>query len=128
MARNDVDTADMAGMADMADMDRRVCHAVGDGGAALDTRTEFRFRQAGDMVWGRYSGGRIRMGFFVGTSDGRTVAVAYTQLSADGATATGHSVFHIEQLGDGRVRLHATWSSDSGTGHGAGVLEEDRRP
>ena len=106
------------------DMDGRVCHAVGPSGGDVDPATEFRFRQSGDMVWGRYSGGRIRMGFLVGTSDGSTLDFRYTQLTTDGATATGHSRDRIERLADGRVRLHEAWAWDSRPGRGTSVLEE----
>jgi hypothetical protein len=110
-----------------ADMDGRVLHssdAVPGGEVGPDT--EFRFRQAGDMVWGRYSGGGIRMGFLVGTSDGATLRFRYTQLNVHGETATGASVDRIEVLDDGRVRLHETWAWDSREGSGTSVLEERR--
>jgi hypothetical protein len=93
-------------------------------GGEVGPETEFRFRQAGDMVWGRYSGGGIRMGFFVGTSDGSTLRFRYTQLNHAGETATGSTVDRIELLGDGRVRLHETWAWDSREGSGTSVLEE----
>ena len=107
------------------DLDGRVFGAVGAvAGGQVSTATEFRFRQSGDMVWGRYSGGAIRMGFFVGTSDGATVTFRYTQLDTDGETATGFSVDRIEELPDGRVRLHEQWAWDSREGEGTSVLEE----
>lgn len=107
------------------DLDGRVLRspdAVAGGEVGPDT--EFRFRQAGDMVWGRYSGGGIRLGFFVGTSDGLTVRFRYTQLNHAGETATGSTVDRIEVLGDGRVRLHEAWAWDSREGSGTSVLEE----
>ena len=107
------------------DMDGRVLFspdAVEGGEVGPDT--EFRFRQSGDMVWGRYSGGRIRMGFFVGTSDGSTIHFRYTQLNAEGETATGATTDRIELLADGRVRLHERWAWDSRPGSGTSILEE----
>lgn len=109
------------------DMDGRVFQVIAKTGAEADADTEFRFRQAADMVWGRYSGGSIRMGFLVGTSNGGVLDFRYTQLRADGATATGHCVDRIEALGDGRLRLHETWWCDSTAGHGTTLLEERRR-
>ena len=108
------------------DLDGRVFRSVGavDGGQVTPD-TEFRFRQSEDMVWGRYSGGAIRMGFFVGTSDGATVRFRYTQLDTSGETASGSSVDRIEVLPDGRVRLHETWAWDSQPGSGTSVLEEE---
>ena len=108
------------------DLDGRVLRAAAPvAGGEVTPETEFRFRQSGDMVWGRYSGGEIRLGFFVGTSDGATVRFRYTQLNANGETATGSSVDRIEVLPDGRVRLHETWAWDSREGSGTSVLEEE---
>jgi hypothetical protein len=109
------------------DMDGRVLFspdAVEGGEVGPDT--EFRFRQAGDMVWGRYSGGGIRMGFFVGTSDGTTLRFRYTQLNTAGETASGSTTDRMELLDDGRVRLHEQWVWDSREGSGTSVLEERR--
>lgn len=91
----------------------------------MTPETEFRFRQSGDMVWGRYSGGGIRLGFLVGTSDGTTLAFRYTQLDTTGETASGSSTDRIEVLDDGRVRLHESWAWDSRDGSGTSVLEEE---
>jgi hypothetical protein len=106
-------------------MDGRVLRAVAtsDGGE-VDAATELRFRQSEDLVWGRYSGGAIRLGFFVGTSDGSTLRFRYTHLSEAGDTASGESVDRIEILEDGRVRLHESWRWDSRDGAGTSVLEE----
>lgn len=95
-------------------------------GGQVSAETEFRFRQSGDMIWGRYSGGEIRLGFFVGTSDGTTLRFRYTQLDTSGKTASGSTVDTIESLPDGRVRLHETWSWDSRSGSGTSVLEEEQ--
>lgn len=111
------------------DMDGRVLRAVAtDGDGEVDAQTELRFRQADDMVWGRYSGGAIRLGFFVGTTDGSTIRFRYTHLSRSGETASGESVDRIELLDDGRVRLHESWRWDSREGTGTSVLEEVALP
>lgn len=108
------------------DMDGRVLRSTGAvEGGQVTPDTEFRFRQAGDMIWGRYSGGGIRLGFFVGTSDGATLQFRYTQLDTQGSTASGSTVDRIEALPDGRVRLHESWSWDSRAGSGTSVLEEE---
>jgi len=110
---------------DGVDLDGRVFRALAPvAGGQVTPETEIRFRQSGDMVWGRYSGGAIRMGFFVGTSDGETARFRYTQLDTTGETATGSSVDRIELLPDGRVRLHEAWTWDSREGSGTSVLEE----
>lgn len=95
-------------------------------GGEVGPETEFRFRQSEDLIWGRYSGGGIRLGFFVGTSDGTTIRFRYTQLNTAGQTASGSTVDRIELLDDGRVRLHEQWAWDSREGSGTGLLEEVR--
>ncbi len=111
----------------MVDLDGRVFRAIAtDGDGEVDDETELRFRQKEDLVWGRYSGGGVRLGFLVGTSDGREVRFRYTHVSAAGGTASGASVDRIEVLDDGRVRLHESWSWDSREGSGSSVLEEER--
>jgi hypothetical protein len=113
----------------MVDMDGRVLRAAGDvTGGDVDAATEFRFRQAGDMVWGRYSGGAIRLGFLVGTSDGAALRLRYSHLNTAGETASGHTVDRVEELADGRVRLHEAWQWDSRDGSGSSVLEEQPIP
>lgn len=110
----------------MTDLDGRVLRPAADtAGGAVGVDTEFRFRQSGDLVWGRYSGGQIRLGFLVGSSDGETVRFRYTQITTDGETATGQSSDRIEVLPDGRVRLHETWAWDSREGSGTSLLEEE---
>lgn len=113
-------------MADGVDLDGRVFRSADAvAGGQVTSDTEFRFRQSGDMVWGRYSGGGIRLGFLVGTSDGSTVRFRYTQLDTSGETASGSSIDRVEVLPDGRVRLHETWAWDSRPGSGTSVLEEE---
>ena len=108
------------------DMDRRVFRSVGDHEGDVGAETEFRYRQAGDLVWARYSGGAVRLGFLVGTSDGAELHLRCTHVDTSGATATGASTDRIERLDDGRVRLHETWAWDSRDGSGTATLEEVR--
>ena len=108
------------------DMDGRVCRSVGAEDGDVGAETEFRFRQAGDLVWARYSGAAVRLGFLVGTTDGAVLRFRYTHVDTMGDTATGGSVDEIELLADGRVRLHETWQWDSREGAGTSTLEEHR--
>ena len=109
------------------DMDRRVLHPVGAGAGDVGPDTEVRYRQAGDLVWARYSGGAVRLGFLVGTTDGAELHMRSTHVDTAGATTTGASTGRIERLDDGRVRLHETWVWDSRAGSGTSVLEEVHR-
>jgi hypothetical protein len=93
-------------------------------GGDVGTDTEFEFHQDDDLIWARYSGGRVRLGFLVGTCDGAYAEFRYTQVLTDGTTANGRSRDRIELLDDGRVRLHEAWRWESKTGAGTSVLDE----
>ncbi len=93
-------------------------------GGDVGVDTEFEFHQDGDLVWARYGGGRVRLGFLVGTSDGKYLEFRYTQLLSDGTTANGWSRDRIELLESGDIRLHEAWRWESKTGAGSSVLVE----
>jgi hypothetical protein len=93
-------------------------------GGDVSTETEFEFHQDGDLIWARYTGGRVRLGFLVGTSDGTHAEFRYTQVLTDGTTANGRSRDRIELRPDGCVRLHEAWRWESKEGSGSSVLDE----
>jgi hypothetical protein len=106
-------------------MHGRRLRALGDTlGGEVGVATIFEFSQEADLVWARYAGGQIRLGFLVGTSSGTQLDFRYAQITCEGKTSTGHSRDRIERLADGRVRLHETWSWDSQAGSGNSILEE----
>jgi hypothetical protein len=86
--------------------------------------TYFWFDRSDDFIHARYEGGAVQLGHLVGRHLGETLDFRYTHLTEDGETATGHSVDRIEQLNDGRLRLHEEWEWDSKPGSGTSVLEE----
>lgn len=84
------------------------------------------YHQAGDLIWGEFSGGEARRGTLVGTSDDAgEIRFAYCMVLDDGRIVTGlcHSV--PEMLPDGRIRLAETWERyGSDASSGVSVLEE----
>ena len=97
---------------------------VGETGGEVGAGTVFEFGQDGDLVWARYAGGGIRLGFLVGTLAGDVLSFRYAQVGLTGETATGHSTDRVELLPDGRLRLHETWEWESRPGSGTSTLEE----
>ncbi len=79
-----------------------------------------------DLIWARYSGGVIRLGFLVGVRRGDSLSARYAQVTVDGGTATGHTESRIEGLADGRLRVREDWSWDSREGSGESIVEEIR--
>jgi hypothetical protein len=96
-------------------------HHLGEVGA--DTVFAYHEDDAG-VVWARYAGGAIRLGYLVGTRSGDRLEFRYAHVTTRGETATGHCTSSVEVLDDGRVRLHESWEWESRTGGGTSVVEE----
>jgi hypothetical protein len=90
----------------------------------VDARTRFDYHQDGDLIWARYQGGAIRLGFLVGRREGDRLDFRYSHLDAGGRTSNGHCVSRIETLADGRLRLRERWQWESRAGEGVGVVEQ----
>jgi len=95
----------------------------------VDAATTFEYHEDEEdaLVWTRYSGGSIRLGFLVGLRDGDSLFARCTQITTDGGTATGHTESQVETLTDGRVRLRDDWSWDSRRGRGRASSRRWRR-
>ncbi|WP_306058312.1 hypothetical protein [Natronococcus wangiae] len=112
-------------MADEISRDGRTLTGVAnDGDGEVGAETVFHFEQGGERIYANYSGGTVADGHLVGTFDGERWDVRYTQINADGETATGHSVGGVELLEDGRVRVADEWEWKSKPGEGESIHEE----
>jgi len=92
-------------------------------GGEVGAATRFAYHQDGDLVWARYEGGEVRLGFLVGTRTQDRLDFRYTHVNGAGETATGHCASEIVVTAQG-LRLHETWSWESRPGSGTSVLEE----
>jgi hypothetical protein len=110
----------------MTSLDGRRFRAVAEvEGGDVGPQTEFEYADRDDgVIHARYAGGAVRLGFLVGTRAGDALSFRYAQLLQDGRTATGRCESRIEELSDGRLRLHETWAWDSQPGAGTSVVEE----
>lgn len=86
--------------------------------------TEFEYHESGGVVWARYEGGAIRLGFLVGTRVGDRLKFRYSQLNASGETASGRCQSTISALSDGRLRLDEEWAWETKPGAGTSAVEE----
>jgi hypothetical protein len=93
-------------------------------GGDVGADTVFDYRQDDDLISASYAGGKVRLGYLVGTREGDRLSFRYAQVTVDGGTATGHCDSSIEVLGDGRLRLHEQWAWDSREGSGTSTVEE----
>jgi hypothetical protein len=86
--------------------------------------TVFEYHEDDGVVWARYEGGAVRLGFLVGTREGQKLDFRYSQLNTQGKTANGHCSTKISVLPDGRVRLDEDWAWESKPGAGTSAVEE----
>jgi hypothetical protein len=88
------------------------------------SETVFEYHQEGDLVWARYQGGAVRLGYLVGTRQGNHLDFRYSQLNQTGETANGHCSTTLSLLPDGRLRLDEVWLWESKSGSGISAADE----
>src|ERR1051325_2740349 len=93
-----------------------------EGAAGADTI--FEYHEADGVVWARYEGGEVRLGFLVGVRADDRLEFRYSQLNRAGETANGTCSTLISQDGRGGLVLSETWHWESKTGSGTSVLRE----
>ena len=95
-----------------------------EGEASADT--VFQYHEEDCVVWARYSGGAVRLGYLVGLRTGDQMDFRYSQLNAAGETASGRCRTTITTLADGRLRLSEDWEWETKPGSGTSIVEESR--
>jgi hypothetical protein len=106
-------------------LEGRTFRTVGtDAEGEATAETVFEYHEEGGVVWARYSGGSVRLGYLVGLRTADEMDFRYSQLSATGETANGHCHTTISQLPDGRIRFMEDWTWESKPGSGINVTEE----
>jgi hypothetical protein len=95
-------------------------------GGEAGEATVFEYHEEGDLVWARYEGGAVRLGFLVGRRDGDRLEFRYSQLNAGGETSSGRCATTISVFPDGRLRLDEVWAWESKPGTGTSAAEESR--
>jgi hypothetical protein len=88
--------------------------------------TMFEYHENDGVVWARYEGGVVRLGFLVGTRAGDKLEIRYSQLNDKGETSNGRCSSTVSVLSDGRIRLDEDWSWESRPGSGVSAIEEAR--
>ena len=90
------------------------------------SETVFEYHENDGVIWARYEGGPVRLGFLVGTRDRDRLEFRYSQLNDKGETAGGRCSTTVSVLQDGRVRLDQDWAWESKPGAGRDAIEELR--
>ena len=89
---------------------RRFRGAEMSGAGEVDAGTLFEYHEQDGVVWARYEGGAVRLGFIVGTRDGDRLEFRYSQVNASRETSSGRCSATISALPDGRLRLDERWA------------------
>lgn len=90
---------------------------VGDG-------TRLSFQQDGRLAAARYAGGKVKLGFLVGTVAGETLECRYVQVGTDGQVNAGHSSWELRTRLNGGVEVTERFAWDSRPGSGTNTYEE----
>jgi hypothetical protein len=96
---------------------------MGEAGEASEA-TLFEYHEDRGVVWARYQGGAVRLGFLVGIRRDDRVEFRYSQLNENGETSNGRCTSEISVLPDGRLRMAETWAWESRPGEGTSSVEE----
>lgn len=105
---------------------RRFQPAHVDVAGEVGAETTFEYHERDGVVWARYGGGAVRLGFLVGLRYEDTLEFRYSQLNAAGETSSGRCRSTIAALPDGRLRLDEEWAWESRPGVGTSAVEEIR--
>jgi hypothetical protein len=103
---------------------RRFRHAEMSAEGEGSARTTFEYHERDGVVWARYQGGAVRLGFLVGVRSGDSLEFRYSQVNNAGETSNGRCSTTISTLADGRLRLEEEWAWESKPGAGTSVSEE----
>jgi len=89
--------------------------------------TVFIYRQVGNILTSKYSGGQIKQGHLIGLVDEHgNIEMRYHQVNNKNELMTGTCTSSPEFLPSGKIRLHENWKWTSGDqSNGTSVLEEE---
>lgn len=96
------------------------------GDGEVGAGTLFEYHERDGVVWARYEGGAVRLGFLVGIRDADTLEFRYSQVNESGETSSGRCSTTISALSNGRLRLDERWAWESKAGDGTSAAEEVR--
>lgn len=86
-------------------LDGRIFRSAGEKTEAGEASpaTVFEYHEEEGVIWARYEGGVLRLGFLVGTRDRDRLEFRYSQLNDKGETSNGRCSTTISVLPDGRI-------------------------
>jgi hypothetical protein len=96
------------------------------GNGETSEKTIFHYKQKGNIVTSKYSGGKIIEGHLIGlVSSNGEIEMRYHQINNKGTLMTGRCKSIPELLSNGKIRLHEEWEWTSGDKtKGNSIIEE----
>lgn len=88
--------------------------------------TTFEYKQSGNIITSKYSGGQIVNGHLIGLVDENgNIEMRYHQVNTKNELMTGICFSKPELTASGKIRLHESWKWTSGDqSSGKSILEE----
>lgn len=84
----------------------------------LGSNTILSFRQKGELLIGKYEGGKVLYGNFIAKlAEDNTFKRFFQHYNSKGSLINGKGSGKIETLNNGKVRLHEIWKSDLAIGN-----------
>lgn len=93
-------------------------------GAEVNEDTTFTFKQEGNIIHADYSGGKVKVGKFLGIINGDNIQFKYIQVNIKGEFQAGHSTDKIRIKDNGKLQLVDEWEWDTKEGTGLCIMEE----
>ncbi len=90
----------------------------------VNAETLLEFVQDGPIVSARYAGGKVRLGYLVGTMNAEELRFRYAQVDNAGRVDGGHSTCEIGRTAAGKLRVAEHFEWDSREGSGTNIFEE----
>ena len=96
------------------------------GNGEVGATTLFHYYQQGNIVWGTYEGGTVRLGNFLALADENgCLDLRYQHINQQDELMTGFCKSTPTVLDDGRIRLDEKWQWTSGDrSEGVSAVEE----
>ena len=90
----------------------------------VNADTLFNFTQNGLIISASYAGGKVQLGYLVGTLSDEELNFRYAQVDNSGRLDSGHSTCEVGQTVGGKIQLIEHFKWDSREGSGTNVYEE----
>ncbi len=86
--------------------------------------TIFHFHQQGNVIWGEYSGGKVKLGRLIGVLNGENLNHSYVQINLNDEINSGEGNSIIKLNENNKLQIVEEWEWKSQDGKGKSVMTE----